>query len=792
MATIGTQLGRYKILGPLGSGGMGDVYRARDDALGREIAIKVLPEELAQNREALGRFEREARALAALSHPHILTVHEFNTGQGVSFLVTELLEGETLRDRLGRSTLPWHKALEIGIALAEGLAAAHSKGVVHRDLKPENVFLSSDGGVKILDFGLAHLEPQPGPPEPPSMGSTRPASTEPGTVMGTVPYMAPEQILGLPADPRSDMFAFGCVLYEMVTGKSPFLRPTAPETRAAILRDDPAALTDSGKKVPPELERVLEHCLEKKPEDRFQSARDLAFDLRAIQRGSGIVPPGPLPAPRRGRRAALWAVGAALVLLALGLAGVASWRLLQDRDGAIDSIAVLPFTTEGPDHDTEYLGDGISESLINNLSQLPNVRVIARSSAFRYRGRATDPVAVGKELGVQAVLTGRVAQRGDRLLISVDLVDVRHNRQLWGEQYNRKLADLLTVQDEISREITEKLRLRLSGEEKQRLTKRYTDNTEAYQAYLAGRYHWGRRTEDELKKAVDSFEQARAKDPAYALAYAGLADCYALMGDYGYLPPRDAFPKARAAAEHALQLDDSLAEAHTSLAFVKVQYDWDWAGAEREYRRALELNPNYATAHQWYSEYLSAMGRHEEALREIRRAQELDPLSLIIHAVVGRALYFARRYDDAVAQCRSTVEMDPNFGVPHLFLGRAYVQQGKYEEALAEFEEFHRLSGGSAILAEVGHAQVLAGRRDEARQLLKELTQDPQQGKVAAGRIAYVYVALGDRDQAFAWLEKAYDEHSDTLVFLRVEPRYDSLRSDPRFADLLRRVGLPP
>jgi serine/threonine-protein kinase len=790
MVAVGTHLGRYKILAPLGSGGMGEVYRAQDEALGRDVAIKVLPEDLAQNREALGRFEREAKALAALSHPHILTVHEFNTEQGLSFLVTELLQGETLRHRLARSALPWPKALEVGVAVAEGLAAAHSKGVVHRDLKPENIFLSADGGVKILDFGLARLEPQAAPPEPPSMASTQPATTEPGTVMGTVPYMAPEQVVGLPVDPRTDIFAFGCVLYEMVTGKSPFLRPSTPEIRAAILGDDPAAVTDSGKKVPPELERVVEHCLEKKPEDRFQSARDLAFDLRAIHRGSGIVPPAP-PLPRRGRRAA-WVAGAAAALVALGLLGAVSWHFLSGRGQALDSIAVLPFANESGDQDAEYLSDGISESLINNLSQLPNLRVIARSSAFRYRGPAADPLAAGRELGVQAVLTGRVVQRGDRLLINVELVDVRHNRQLWGERYDRRLTDLLTVQDEISREITDKLRLRLNGEEKRRLARRSTDNPEAYQAYLVGRYHWGRRTEDGLKKAIDSFEQARARDPTYALAYAGLADCYALLGDYGYLAPKDAFPKARAAAERALELDDDLVEAHTSLAFVKVQYDWDWPGAEREYRRALGLNPNYATAHQWYSEYLSAMGRPEEALREIRLAQELDPLSLIIHAVVGRALYFARRYDDAIAQCRTTLEMDPNFAVPHLFLGRAYVQQGRYEEGLAEFQEYRRRSGGSAILAEIGHAQALAGRRDEARELLQELAQGPNPGYVPAGRIAYIPVGLGDKDGAFAWLEKAYDERSDTLVFLKVEPRYDSLRADPRFADLLRRVGLPP
>jgi serine/threonine-protein kinase len=790
MLAVGTNLGPYQILAPLGSGGMGEVYRAEDRRLGRQVAVKVLPQGLAHSRDALTRFEREARALAALSHPHILMIHELNTDQGVAFLVTELLEGETLRDRLALAALPWQRALGIGIAIADGLAAAHSKGVIHRDLKPENIFLTTDGGVKLLDFGLARLNKHEQPPQDAAtVQSTLPAQTEPGTVMGTVPYMAPEQVIGMPVDARTDIFAFGCVLYEMVTGNGPFSRPTVPEIRSAILTEHPAQLSDSGKKVPPELERIIEHCLEKKPEDRFQTARDLRFDLRAILGGSGTGRAQAARAAGRGRRAG-WIVAALAAVVLLGLLGAVLYRLRGD-DRAIESIAVLPFANEGGDPNTEILSDGIPESLINNLSQLPNLRVIARSSAFRYKGRVIDPQAAGHELGVQAVLTGRVVQRGDRLVINVELVEVRNNRQLWGEQYNRKLADILAVQDEIAREITDKLRLRLSGEDRKRLTKRYTENTEAYQAYLAGRYHWNKRTEEGLKKAIEEFEQAKARDPGYALAYAGLADCYALLGDYGFLPPHDAYPKAKAAAEKALELDDTLAEAHTSLAFAKVQYDWDWPGAEREFQKALALNPNYATAHQWYSEYLSAMGRHDEALREIRRAQELDPLSLIIHAVVGRALYFARRYDEAAEQCRQTVEMDRNFGVAHLFLGRIYLASEKYDEAVTELQEARRLAGGTAVTAEVVYALAVARRRPQAEQLRAELDK-MKDGYVTAGRLAMISVAFGDKDQAFKWLDKAYDERSDTLLFLKVEPRFDGLRSDPRFAALLKRVGLPP
>jgi serine/threonine-protein kinase len=792
MVPVGSHLGRYKILAPLGSGGMGEVYRAHDERLGRDVAIKVLSERLADDRTALGRFEREAKALATLSHAHILTVHEFHQEEGVTFLVMELLEGETLRGRLERAALPWPKALEIGVAIADGLAAAHSRGVVHRDLKPENVFLTSGGGIKILDFGLAHLGHRPATPEQGPMEPTLGPDTHPGTVMGTVPYMAPEQVLGLPMDARTDIFAFGCILYEMLTGHSPFDRASVGETRASILRDEPVEPTASGKKIPFELERVVLHCLEKKAEDRFQSARDLAFDLRAILTGSGLSKLT-APPPRRPRRAVWAAAGLGLAALLVAAAYILFGRGKQaEPGGPIESVAVLPFRNVGAAANTEYLSDGITESIINNLAQVPNLKVMSRNSVFRYKGKDPDVQEVGRELDVQAVVTGRLMIQGDNLSVSVELVDARDSRQLWGERYNRKLADLFTIQDEIAREITAKLRLRLSGEDRKRLAKHHTADIEAYQLYLRGRFALNQRTREGMQKAVKYFEAARAKDPAYALAYAGLADSYALLGDWNYLPPTEAFPKAKAAALKALERDDALAEAYTSLAFVKAQYDWDWAGAEKDFKHALQLNPNYATAHQWYSEFLTAMGRHGEALAEIKRAQELDPLSPIISAVRGRALYFARRYDPAGEQCRKVVEADPKFSAAHLFLGRIYVQQKKYEEAVAEFKEARKLANSTATLAELGHAYAAWGKKAEARKILDELEKLAKKSYVSPARLALIHIGLGDKAKAFPLLERAFTERSDAMPFLKVEPRFDGLHSDPRFAALVKRVGLGP
>ncbi|MGH9364573.1 MAG: protein kinase domain-containing protein [Thermoanaerobaculia bacterium] len=752
----GTRLGPYEILGALGAGGMGEVYRARDTRLGREVAVKVVSEQLGSDPELLSRFEREARAVAALSHPNILTIHDFGRDQGISYAVTELLEGETLRVRMAHSSLTWQKAVEIGIAVADGLAAAHSRGIIHRDLKPENIFLTSDGRVKVLDFGLARWKPA-APSEDKTSAPTE-AATEPGIVLGTVGYMSPEQIRGQAADVPSDVFSLGCVLFEMGAGRRAFSGHTSAETMAAILKDDTPELSSGAPDAPEELSRIVTRCLDKNPEQRFQSARDLAFDLRAVLNRSAT-------------------------------SKVSSGKTRK----SIDSLAVLPLSNAGGDPETEYLSDGITETLINSLSRLPDLCVMARSTVFRYKGRDVDALEAGRELRVRAVLTGRVLHRGDSLVVKAELVDLTDGSQLWGEQYSRKISDIFAVQEEIARQILEALRVKLTGEEKEGVTRRYTESSEAYRLYLKGRFYWNKRTSEGVRRGIEYFSRAIEADPEYALAYAGLADGYNILGFYTVLPAREAFPKAKAAASKALEIDGSLAEARASLAYARHYYDWDWAEAEREYRRAIELNPGYPTVHSFYANCLTTMGRHEEALAESGRAQELDPLSLIITTGGGWMYYFARRYDDAMRQIQKALEMDATFVPAHWFLGLAYEQKGMDRDAVEELRKAVEFSGGGTLMmAALAHAHAAFGRRSEAEKMIGELEALSAKKYVSPYYVALIHAALGDPDSAFRCLEKAYEERSHGLTFLKVDPQVDPLRSDPRYQDLLRRVGFPP
>jgi serine/threonine-protein kinase len=783
----GTRLGPYVILAPLGAGGMGEVYRARDSRLERDVAIKVLPEHVARDPDALARFREETKAVAALAHPNILVLHDVGMDHDVCFAVMELLEGETLRARLGRSALPWRKAVELGVALAEGLGAAHAKGIIHRDLKPANIFLSHSGQLKILDFGLARRVT----PDPVQVETVAyvPAATEPVSVYGTAPYMSPEQVTGAASDARSDIFSLGCVLYEMVSGRRAFGHKTRPETLAAILKDDPPPLAEASRDVPPDLDRVIRHCLEKNPDDRFQAARDVAFALRALLSGERSPP------FTRGRlwrgRARVAGIAVVGLLLATAVALALLWK--RDQPPGIETVAVLPFINEGGDASTEYLSDGLADSLIRNLSQVRTLKVRPFSAVLPYKGKAADAAAVGQALKVQAIILGRVSKRGDDLSVSVELVDVADNRQLWGRQYRRKMGNLLTLQEEIAQQIAEGLRLNLSGEEKERLTKRHTENAEAYRDYLLGRYHWNKRTKEGLQRAMDFFQQAIDKDLRFALAYAGLADCYNVLPGYGYTdrPPRESFARAKEMATTALEIDNTLAEAHTALAYERYHV-WDWPGAEKEFQRALDANPNYATGHQWYACYLASMGRHEEALAEIRRAQDLDPSSLIINGWVAMILCYGGHVDQALEQGQSAVQMDPRYAVNHFFLGIIYRRKGRLSEAVAEYKNAVDLDRNSTTyLTGLAEAYGASGERKKAQAILDDLAERAKRRYVSPYGVAAIYAALGEKDQAFQWLERAFQGQDDGLANLTIDPSWTALRDDPRFGKLARRLKLP-
>ncbi len=782
----GSRLGPYEILAPLGAGGMGEVYRAKDTRLGRDVAIKVLPEEVSSDPDRMRRFEKEAKAASALNHPNLVTLYEIGRGQLGAYIVMELVDGQTLRELLAGGSLPVKHLLAVAAQAVEGLARAHEAGIIHRDLKPENIMVTRDGFAKILDFGLAKIEGSEVSGKSATHVPTASAGTAAGVVLGTVGYMSPEQASGKPVDRRSDQFSLGSILYEMASGRRAFQRQTAVETLAAIVRDEPPTLADA----PEPLRWIIERCLAKDPAERYDSTRDLARDLAAARDRLSEGRPQHFAGPSSRRRTVgLFAV--ALVALSLAVLWVVRTR---SPSPAFDSLAVLPLANAGSDPTAEYLSDGITETLIERLSRLPGMRVISRASVFRYKGKATDPQQVGRELNVRAVLTGSVLRQGEGLTIGVELADTGDGRHLWGERYVRKLSDVLAVQSEITSEICEKLRLRLRAEDRSGLERGGTQVPEAYELYLQGRYFWNRRTPEDLGRAVEFFRQALEKDSGYALAYTGLADAYALRGytGYGAERPREALPKARAAALEALRIDPRLAEAHTSLAHVLDNYDWNWSEAEREYRRAIELNPNYPPAHQWYALLLASMRRFDEALIEMERAKRVDPLSLIINSNQGWVLYFARRYGESIAQCRRTLEIDPRFGGAHWVLGFSYLFAGDSSKAVAEEERAVELSGENpGTRATLAYAYAVAGKPAEARAILEDLLRLSQRRYVPAFWIATAFAGLGERETAFEWLEKSYQEREGALTLLNIEPRFDSLRPDPRFQDLVRRIGLP-
>jgi len=829
--TAGTKLGRYEIRSKIGEGGMGEVYLAEDTQLRRRVALKILPAEIAAHQDRMRRFVQEAQAAAALNHPNIAHIYEIGESQGTHFIALEFIDGVTLREKIHRERTDLRKLLRYLQQVAEGLAKAHGAGIVHRDLKPDNIMITSEGHAKILDFGLAKLIEQH-TASTSAEGSSEvatavmPQRSIPGTVMGTVGYMSPEQAQGKTneIDHRSDIFSFGCILFEAATGQRAFVSESTIDTLHKIVHSPAPLVKDANPSAPADLTRIVRRCLAKDPDERYQSIKEAAIELRELRRelegaaelettvrpssvGSTIsstassaatvsgairstAPSSSAEYIVSGIKQHKLAAAIAVIALVLGAVGLIAYLHARNTEVAIESIAVLPFQNRSTEADTEYLSDGLAESLIYRLSQLPNLRVSPTSSVFRYKGKEVDPIKVGHELGVDAVLSGRIVQRGDNLTISAELVDVRYNKLLWGEQYDRKMSELLQTQREIAREIVDKLKVKVSGQEKG-LAKHYTESNEAYQLYLKGRFYWNKRTGEAIKKSIEYFNQAIEKDPSFALAYAGLADSYIVPANP--LPPREKMPKAKAAAMKALDLDDTLAEAHTSLARVLAAYDWDWPGAEKEYKRAIELNPRYAIAHEWYGGYLEVTGHHNEAIAERKRAQELDPLSLIINFELGLAFYYARDYDQAIEQFQKTLELDPNFPPVQQFLPAAYEQKGMYGESIAGFKEWATLKGGSEwsfSMAGLGHVYAVSGQKGEARSVLDELKQLSGEQYVPSSSIALVYVGLGEKDQAFAWLEKGYEERSFQMQCLTVEPRWDSLRLDPRFADLVRRVGL--
>lgn len=778
---LGRSVGRYNIVAPLGKGAMGDVYLAEDSSLRRKVAIKFLHAEVVADEHAQKRLIREAQAAATLDHPNICQIHEVGADDGQSFIVMQYIDGETLASRMRRKPLTIDEALAIAAQLADALSEAHSRRIIHRDLKPSNIMIAARGQAKLMDFGIAKFVAQRSPLE--TVAENESALTEPGVLLGTVPYMSPEQARGEELDGRSDIFSLGVALYEMVSGHQPFAADSAAGTLAAILSHDPPPL-GTRPDVPAELQRIVRKCLEKDRERRYQSASDLCVDLGNLIRdrssGIGVVEKAD-QRPRIARRAAIVAGVTILALIGVGL----YVSVVPPTTKAIKSIAVLPFTNATGDPTADYFSDGITEDIINNLTQLSGLKVMARTTVFQYKGMGTDPREIGRILGVAAVLTGKAEARGGTFIVRTELVNVADGSQLWSDKYDREPSDVF---EGIAKQISEKLQVKLSGAEELRLAKRDTDNTEAYQLYLRGRYQVYKYTD--FEKAIKYFTQAIALDDNYALPHAGLAEAYFHAADVQF-SPSEAMARVKEEASKALKSDPLLAEAHVAIGRYLAYYDWNWSEAEKEFTRAIELNPKLPTAYHEYGVFLSWKGRADEADAQMKKALALDPVSVMINADYGNTLFWRRETDRAIDQYLSTINLDSIFWGTHLYLGISYAQKSDYAKAGDEFRKAYDNSGGIAVtVAAFGRFYAEQGKKTEAAKVLTQLEDMKKRSYVSSFYIASIYAGLGDNDQAIKWLDRAYDEKSDYLVYLNVMPLLDSLRGEPGFKELVRRVGL--
>ena len=807
-------IARYRVGRLIGAGGMGEVYLAEDEALQRKVALKLLPARFTQDHDRVLRFQREARAASALNHPNILTIYEIGLADSVHYIATEYIEGETLRQRMARGPMLVSEVLDVAEGIASALAAAHDAGIIHRDIKPENVMVRPDGYVKVLDFGLAKLVD--GAPLKDSVT---------GSVMGTLLYLSPEQAKGQQPDARSDLYSLGAVMYEMLAGRPPVTGENFLDIAVAIMYESPETPSAGREGVPADLDRIVLKALEKDPERRYPSARQLLGDLRALRQElefetklqafdprystPGLHATAPLPishlpqasasranagsSPFRQlrRRVPLTAVASVALIAVMTLAGFALFRSGVFAADRIDSVAVLPFVNLSGNAASEYLSDGISDSVTDSLSQLPTLHVVASSRSLRYKARTIDPVSAGRELNVRGVVTGQLLQRGQTLVVRARLTDVKQGTQVWGQQYDRGVSDVLSLQQDLAEQISRQLRLHLSGEEKKLLVRRQSVDGEAFKLYLQGRYFNSKYNDVEaIRHGIDYFNKAIERDPTYALAYAGLADGWFNLSNL-HLAPKEAMPRVREASQHALALDETLSQAHTCLALVKAWFDWDFVAGEREFRRAITLNPGDAEGHRLYGDFLIAMGRFDEAIAEKHRAEQLDPLSLRATWDVARAFFYAGRFDDALEQVRRTLELDRNFAYAYAMRSQIAFGQGETKQAFEFLNRAISLAGRTQLLVTMeGSMNGAVGNRAAAIAAMQELSKSGSYTLPLF--LARIHTALGDHDQAFRYLREVYEDRSESIVWLKVDPSFEPLRADPRFATLLHKVGTIP